>query len=75
METTKTVEGTFGPRQVTRDEFVNRWAGHCDQMFHLAHTTAQYHELQHAAARQGTVWTSVGQNPRKGPAWPRLNPG
>lgn len=45
-EATKTVEGHFGPKQVTRNEFVKQWTTHFGQVFHLAATPAEFDELQ-----------------------------
>lgn len=39
---TKIVEGTFGPKQVTRDEFVRRWENSVVEVGHLCQTTEDY---------------------------------
>jgi hypothetical protein len=60
---TKTVAGFFGPKQVTREEFVKEWTSHYGQVFHLAKTTAEYDELfafkQRIAALAGAQWDKL----------------
>lgn len=43
---TKTVDGYFGPKQVTREAFVAQWVEHFQQVYHLANTTAEFTELR-----------------------------
>jgi hypothetical protein len=43
---TKTVEGYFGPKQVTRDEYVRQWTDHFSQILHLAGTTEEFKQLE-----------------------------
>lgn len=43
---TKTVEGYFGPKQITREAFTAQWVDHFQQIYHLADTTAEFDELQ-----------------------------
>ncbi len=42
---TKTVDGYFGPKQITREAFTAQWVEHFQQMYHLAETTAEFDEL------------------------------
>lgn len=49
--TTKTVDGYFGPKQVTRDEFVTQWVSHFNQTLHLADNVAELEELDTMALR------------------------
>ena len=42
---TKTVEGYFGPKQITRDDFIKRWAGLVGDAYSLANTSADIAEL------------------------------
>lgn len=59
----KTVEGTFGPKKITREDFVKRWSGHFDQMFNLANTTAEYEEMKKMSERvrelAGASWDRI----------------
>lgn len=49
---TKTVEGTFGPKQITREEFVKRWASQVIEIsFGLAQTSADYKALEAVKAQ------------------------
>lgn len=57
---TKTVDGYFGPKQVTREAFVKQWVEHFQQFYHLADTTAQFDDLKttqlRIAALAGQKW-------------------
>lgn len=61
--TTKTVHGYFGPKQVTRDEFVKQWTSHFGEAMHLADTTAEFDELQGMKQRiaelAGAKWDRI----------------
>lgn len=50
-EQTKEVDGYFGPKQVTRAEFVRQWTMHFGQVFHLADSNAELKELAAMEAR------------------------
>lgn len=60
---TKTVEGHFGPKQITREDFIKRWSSHFNQMFNLANTTAEYEELKQVSQRvselAGASWDRI----------------
>ena len=60
---TKTVEGTFGPKQITREDFVKRWTSHFSQIFLLADTTSEYEELKNMSVRleqlAGAAWDRI----------------
>jgi hypothetical protein len=43
---TKTVDGYFGPKQVTREAFTAQWVEHFQQVYHLADTPAEFTELR-----------------------------
>ncbi len=43
---TKTVDGYFGPKQVTREAFTAQWVEHFQQLYHLAGTSAEFTELR-----------------------------
>lgn len=42
---TKTVDGHFGPKRVTREQFIQRWADHFAECVHLTDTTAEFDEF------------------------------
>ncbi len=48
---TKQVDGYFGPKQVTRAEFVAQWVQHFNQVLHLADNVAQLEELDTMSLR------------------------
>lgn len=60
---TKTVEGTFGPKQITRDDFVKRWTEHFGEVLWLANSTAEYEELRAMKRRiaelAGAAWERI----------------
>lgn len=63
-ERTKTVEGTFGPKRITRDEFIKRWTtSHYGQFYWLANTLAEMEELKRYEARiaeiAGAAWDRI----------------
>jgi hypothetical protein len=45
MTATKTVEGYFGPKQITREEYVKQWTSHFSQMYHLIDSSEDIKEL------------------------------
>ena len=49
---TKTVEGTFGPKQVTQEEFVRRWTNIVSEVGYICETSADYRALE---AMQSTI--------------------
>jgi hypothetical protein len=53
--TTKTVQGFFGPKDITREEFVKQWADHFGQFYHLPETSEQMAELDAMKARLQTL--------------------
>lgn len=60
---TKTVEGTFRPVQMTREEFAKRWISHFAQVYSLADTVADYDELkameQRIAEMASAAWDRI----------------
>lgn len=44
-EATKTVEGFFGPKQMTKAEFVKQWADHFAQVAYLTNSHAEALEV------------------------------
>jgi nitrate/TMAO reductase-like tetraheme cytochrome c subunit len=62
-DATKTVDGFFGPKQVTRAEFVAQWASHFGQTLHLCATTAEFDELEKMKKRilelAGAQWDRI----------------
>lgn len=63
MEATKQVEGYFGPKQVTREEFIKRWTGHFTEFFNLAEASSEYEEMkrmqERMAALAGRKWDKI----------------
>jgi len=61
--TTKTVDGYFGPRQVTREQFISQWTQHFSQVLHLTNTVAEFDELKvmqaRIAALAGQKWDGL----------------
>lgn len=60
---TKTVDGYFGPKQVTRDEFVKQWKNSVNELFYVT-TTRDDHErvlaIQATAAEMaGRKWDEL----------------
>ncbi len=53
--TTKTVQGFFGPKAVTREEFVKIWADHFGQLYQLPETSEQMAEMDVMKARIETL--------------------
>jgi hypothetical protein len=64
--TTKTVQGYFGPKQVTREQYVKQWTDHFGEVYHLTSTTAEYDELTAMKARiadlAGQKWDGLPLN-------------
>jgi len=63
MSTTKTVEGYFGPKEVTREAYVSEWVQHFQQVTHLAGNMADLAELgkmsDRVAEMAGKKWDSL----------------
>lgn len=63
MSITKTVESFFGPKQVTREEFVKQWRSEFNQYMYLASSTDELNELaqmqSRIAAMAGTTWDRI----------------
>lgn len=61
--TTKTVEGYFGPKQVTREQFVTQWKDSFWQFFHLTNTTDEFKEFEvmreRIAVLAGMKWDNL----------------
>lgn len=43
---TKTVQGTFGPKQITKDEFVKQWTNSIAEIGYICETGDDYRTLQ-----------------------------
>lgn len=63
MAQTKTVQGTFQPQQISREDFIKRWASHYAQLYFLADTTADYDRLvalgKEVCEMAGKAWDRI----------------
>lgn len=63
MLTRKTVEGYFGPKQLTREEYTKRWTDHARELFSLSNTANDHNEIQTMIARvsvlAGASWDRI----------------
>lgn len=61
--TTKTVQGFFGPKQVTREEFIKEWTSHFMEFYSLCETTQDFAELDAIKVKMidlaGKRWDSM----------------
>lgn len=62
-QATKIIEGYFGPKQITRDEFIKRWTGHFSELFYLARSSEELTELTVVSKRiadmAGDKWDKI----------------
>ena len=60
---TKMVEGYFGLKPVTREQFIAQWTQHFSQVLHLTNTVAEFDELkvmqERIAALAGQKWDGL----------------
>lgn len=63
-EATKEVTGYFGkPRQITRQDFINRWISHAGDLYNITNTIEQHNEVRTMIARiedmAGKAWDRI----------------
>jgi len=58
MSITKTVYDYFGPKQITRAEFIKQWVDHFQQFYHLGENVDQLNQL---AAMQTRITELAGR--------------
>lgn len=60
---TKTVHGHFGPKQITRDDFIKQWKDHFGQCYNLCEQTGDFKEIdamkERIAEMAGRNWDNL----------------